>query len=207
MTNRHGDDPEGPFAVWPKDGSEADARTYYAMTARQAAEQRARDDNTADLGDTATAKIVRFRELWAAAATVQLGVTQATVWFPIEVYSEFKKFVEDDDDRRRVAYCARDGVTGRIWTVLVGVVAQPSFVALDVYEIPMPPATHVLWGGHVLCEDLRLRGVPRDGPDGQRWISLKDVADGAAAPDDRCETCWTKAPGLVDGIRQIGSDR
>jgi len=72
-------------------------------------------------------------------------------------------------------------------------------------EVPMPPATHVLWGGHVLCEDKRLRGVPRDWPSGQRWISLKDVADGTDAPPDRCEACWTKAPELVAGLRQIGS--
>jgi hypothetical protein len=66
--------------------------------------------------------------------------------------------------------------------------------------------THVLWGGRVLCEDPRLRGVPRDWPPDQRWISLKDVADGTAAPPDRCEACWARAPALVEGIRQIGSD-
>lgn len=70
-----------------------------------------------------------------------------------------------------------------------------------------PPATHVLWGGRALCEDSRLRVVPRDWPAGERWISLADVADGAAEPSDRCEACWAKAPALVEGIRQIGSDR
>ena len=63
------------------------------------------------------------------------------------------------------------------------------------------PTTHVLWGGHALCDDKRLCGVPGEWPDGQRWISLKDVVDGAAAPGDRCETCWTKVPGRVDGLR------
>lgn len=67
-------------------------------------------------------------------------------------------------------------------------------------------ATHVLWGGRALCDDRRLRGVPRDWPAGQRWISLKDVADGTDAPPDPCETCWAKAPGFVEGIRQIGND-
>ena len=57
----------------------------------------------------------------------------------------------------------------------------------------------------MLCEDKRLRGVPRDWPDDQRWISLKDVADGVEAPVDRCETCWNKAPSLVVGLRLIGA--
>jgi len=71
----------------------------------------------------------------------------------------------------------------------------------------MPPATHVLWGGLVLCEDLRLRGVPGDWPVGQRWISLKDVADGVAAPPDRCEACWVKVPTRIEELRQIGEVR
>ena len=105
-----------------------------------------------------------------------------------------------------VTYSVRDNLTGELWTVLVGVVAAPSFVALDVSEVSMQPATHVLWGGKVLCEDLRLRGVPRDWPEGQRWISLKIVADAVAAPLlDRCETCWKKVPGLVTGLRLIGA--
>lgn len=104
-------------------------------------------------------------------------------------------------------YRVRDGQTGRIWDVTVGVVQEPSFVALDAREVPMLPATHVLWGGRALCKDLRLRGVPRDWPDDQDWISLKDVADGAAVPPDRCEACWAEAPALVEGIRQMGSDR
>jgi len=102
------------------------------------------------------------------------------------------------------AYGVRDGESGKIWSIVVGVVPQPSFVAIDAQEIEMPAGTHVLWGGHALCEDMRLRGVPRDWPAGQRWISLKDVADGAARPVDGCATCWDKAPGLVEGFMKIG---
>jgi hypothetical protein len=80
------------------------------------------------------------------------------------------------------------------------------FVAEFSATLVRPAATHVLWGGRVLCDDPRLRGVPRDWPSDQRWISLKDVADGVAAPSDRCEACWGRAPALVEGIRQIGSD-
>jgi hypothetical protein len=70
----------------------------------------------------------------------------------------------------------------------------------------MPGAIHVLWGGNALCEDKRLRGVPRDWPEDQRWISLKDVADGTEVSADLwCEACFTKAAGLVAGIRQIGA--
>lgn len=160
MTNRpeFDDDLDDPFEVWPKDGSEADARTYYAPNARQAAEQRAHADCKDDLA-------------WP------------------------------------VAYSVGNKRSGQIWMVLVDMVPKPSFVAIEVREVPMVTATHVLWGGRVLCEDLRLRGVPRDWPADQRWISLKDVADGAAAPPDRCEACWVKAPGLVEGLRQIGSSR
>ena len=151
------DDLEFRFAVWLKSGTEADTRAYYASTARQAAEQRARDD-----------------------------------------------YPKTDDRVWPIAYSVRDNQTGQLWSVLVGIVSQPSFVALEADEIQLPSATHVLWGGHVLCEDLRLRGVPRDWPEGQCWSSLQDVADGAEAPPDRCEACFTKASGLVAGIRQIG---
>ena len=147
------------FAVWPEAGSDADARTILAPTAKQAAEQRARED-------------------WLAGATI---------W--------------------PTSYCARDGRTGNVWVVNVTIAMEPSFVALDACEVEMAPATHVLWGGSVLCEDLRLRGVPRDWPADQRWISLKDVADGHVSPPDACAGCWTKAPGLVEGLRQIGADR
>jgi hypothetical protein len=108
-----------------------------------------------------------------------------------------------------ITYCARNNVTGQIWTVLVDVEMQPAFVACEAHEVPMPPAVHVLWGGNLLCENRQLRtlGAPGNWPKGQRWISLKDVADGAEAPPDRCEACWTKAPGLVAGLRQIGAHR
>jgi hypothetical protein len=158
------DDLGVPFAVWPHDGTDADARPYRAATASQAAELRARDD-------------------YCAAVS------------------------EADDGAWPRGYCARDERTGHVWSVLVGVVAKPSFVALDVYEVDMPPATHVLWGGRALCEDLRLRGVPDDWPADQRWISLRDVANGAEAPADRCEACWPRAQGLVVALRQIGASR
>jgi hypothetical protein len=118
-----------------------------------------------------------------------------------------EKCAEDDyadENEWSIAYKVRDGATGHLWEIRVGVVAQPSFVTLEARTIQMQAASHVLWGGKVLCADLRLRGVPRDWPADQRWISLADVADGAKAPPDRCEACWDKAPGLVDGIRRIG---
>lgn len=101
------------------------------------------------------------------------------------------------------SYSVHDGVTGTIWVVEVTIAMEPTFVALDTREVEMSPTTHVMWGGHVLCEDLRLRHVPRDWP-AQRWISLKDVADGAARPDDGCAACWNKAPGRVKDLLQIG---
>ena len=103
-----------------------------------------------------------------------------------------------------ITYCVRDGVNGTIWEIDVAIATQPTFVAYEAREIELPAATHVLWGGHTLCKDLRLRCVPRDWPVGHRWISLKDVADGAQAPPDPCEACWAKAPSLVDELRQIG---
>jgi len=110
-----------------------------------------------------------------------------------------------------ISYCVRDGASGTIWVVDVALVTQPTFVALDAREVEMPAATHVLWGGRALCEDLRLRTVPGDWPAGQRWISLKDVADVAElqarhALPDRCAACWVKAPTLVEGLRQVGKD-
>lgn len=98
-----------------------------------------------------------------------------------------------------ITYCARDDRTGQFWLVVVDLVHRPSFTAIDTREVEMAAATHVLWGGRVLCEDLRLCGVPRVWPADQRWISLKDVADGHAAPPDACEACWKKAPGARHG--------
>lgn len=106
-----------------------------------------------------------------------------------------------------ITYCVRDGVNGTIWVVEVTIASQPTFVALDAQKMEMPAATHILWGARVLCEDLRLRDVPRDWPAGQRWISLKDVSDGAAEAADRCARCWSKAPSFIAGLRQIGSYR
>jgi hypothetical protein len=104
-------------------------------------------------------------------------------------------------------YHVRDDVAGTIWAVNVTIALEPAFVTLDTSRVEMAPTTHVMWGGHALCEDLRLRRVPRDWPQGQRWISLKDVADGAEAPPDSCAACWAKAPELVAGLLQIGKDR
>lgn len=156
LLSKHSDLDAITFTVWPKDRSEADARTFHALSAHKAAEQHARED-------------------WLAGATA----------WPI-------------------SYRARDGITGKLWVIDVTIATQPSFVAIDMQEVPMLPTTHVLWGGRVLCEDLRLSGVPRDWPTDQIWISLKDVIDGVDAPHDRCETCWTKVSGLVEGLRQIG---
>lgn len=82
----------------------------------------------------------------------------------------------------------------------------PEFTA---HAAPMQQALHVLWGGKALCEHALLRGEPGRWPEGQRWISLRDVADRADVPSDhaRCEVCWKRAPGLVEGLRQIGAGR
>ena len=158
------EDDEFSFAVWSKDGSDVDARSFRALTPSQAAERRAYEDFD--------------------------GRRDCRDW-------------RDD-------YCVRNNGTGKLYVVRVGLVPQPSFVAIDVRDVPMEPmepATHVLWGGRALCADLRLRGVPGEWPDGQRWISLRDVAAGPlpTAPPDPCEACWTKAPGFVDEL--IGSAR
>jgi hypothetical protein len=81
------DDIQVPFAVWPVGGSETDARSYRATTAKLAAEQRARADYSS---------------------------VEESAW--------------------PITYCARDGLNGQIWTVLVGVVMQPTFVALEANE-------------------------------------------------------------------------
>jgi hypothetical protein len=152
------DDETIPFQAWRKDRSEADALPFHALSAKEAAEKRARQD-------------------WIAGEAC---------W--------------------PVTYCVQDGENGTIWAIDVTIATQPTFVALGVKEIEMPPATHVLWGGHVLCEDLRLRDVPRNWSAGQRWISLKDVANGVVAPDDRCAVCWEKVPAFVDKLREISKE-
>jgi hypothetical protein len=143
------------FAVWPEAGTDADAQSYVAPTAKHAAEQRARDDYN------------KGENVWPN------------------------------------TYSARDNKTGTIWTVLVGVVAQPTFVTLDAHEVFMLPASHVLWGGRALCEDLRLRGVPSEWPSGHSWTSLETYAKGVDLPPNHCATCWARAPGILVKIRQI----
>ena len=107
------------------------------------------------------------------------------------------------DPSWEACYRIQDGTTGDIWTVTVGVVHEPSFIATSASRAVMPDATHVLWGGRVLCEDLRLREVPRDWPERQRWVSLTHVAEGVVAPNP-CQKCWTAASGLVKGLLEIG---
>ena len=148
--------PPPPFAVWRQDGLDTAAHDVRASNAKQAAEQRARED------------------------------------------------YQDPSWQSPATYRVRDGQTGQLWDVTVGLVQEPSFVALDTLEIEMSPSTHVLWGGNVLCEDLRLRHVPRNWPADQRWISLRDVADGTPRPDESCEACWTKALKLIDNLLEIG---
>jgi hypothetical protein len=152
-----------PFSVWRKEGADADARAYSALSAKQAAEKHARED-------------------WIAG-----------------------------EARWPITYCVRDGVNGTLWAIDVAIATQPTFVAIEAREIEMPASTHVLWGGRVLCEDLRLSSVPGDWPAGHRWISLKDIADGSEADfqerfalPDRCASCWAKVPGLVEGIGKEG---
>jgi hypothetical protein len=102
-----------------------------------------------------------------------------------------------------VTYGVRSLRTGEIWLVDVGVVMEPRFVGTDLREVPMPPATHVVWGARVLCEDLRLADLSA-WPDGQQRVTLSDVHAGAKPPADACVECWARAPGFVDGLLQIG---
>ena len=169
-SGRHGLDYRGqacdlcpaPFAVWRRDASENGAQFLQAVSARHAAEQRARE------------------EYWSST---------------------------DPSWRSPAAYRVRDGSTGRTWDVIVDLVHEPSFIAREATEVAMPPATHVLWSGRVLCEDPRLADVPGRWPEAQRWISLRDVADGVQAPEDVCASCWKRVPGLVSGLSLIGAYR
>lgn len=159
----------------------------------------------ANLDDEDDTAIVPFL-VWV----LERGETDAQTYHATTARQAAEKRAREDysrDPSWQEAYTVRDGATGDVWSVHVVVVQQPSFVAIAASEELMPPATHVLWGGNVLCEDLRLRSVPRDWPDGQRWISLADVADGTPDPSDGCATCWAKAPGLIDGLRKIGKTR
>jgi len=104
-------------------------------------------------------------------------------------------------------YRVRDEETGTTWVVGVTVALEPTFVTITAHEVSMPAATHVLWGGAAVCRDPRLRGLPGRWPDGQRWISLRDVASGVELPIDGCDKCRLAAPSLVAEIRQIGAPR
>jgi hypothetical protein len=113
---------------------------------------------------------------------------------------------QDPSWRAGTTYRVRDAATGVLCEASVFVKSEPSFVARLLRVIEIPSMTHVLWGARVLCEDLRLRGVPAEWPEAQRWMSLKDVADGVPAPSDRCEDCWSKALELIDESRHFGKE-
>lgn len=90
------------------------------------------------------------------------------------------------------------GADGRLWSVRVDRVTQPSYVAVAAAELPLPPATHVLWHGKVVCDDVRLNHVaPSRWPKGHRWMSLAEFVEGKM-PDDRCEACWKRAPVIAE---------
>lgn len=68
----------------------------------------------------------------------------------------------------------------------------------------LPVATHVLWGGEVICGAAYLRGAPGDWPKGQTWISLEDV-ERTGVGDVTCRTCANAAPQKINGLKQIGA--
>lgn len=167
------------FTVW-RDGDASARSVHRAITAKQAAEQRARVDNEANLDDDAAPPLD-----WP------------------------------------LTYLAQDHVSGQIWRVTVDAVMRPVFISLHASEIPMQPATHVVWGEKVLCEDLRLSQPDREAiragkadadkrkllpsdqfPSGQRFVSLADVRDGAVV-EDPCEACWANASERVAAILKM----
>lgn len=68
--------------------------------------------------------------------------------------------------------------------------------------LALPPATHVLWNGCVLCDDARLQGVPGSWPVGQRWIALNDIEGIETPPLDRCGACWAVALARLEELRR-----
>ena len=115
-------------------------------------------------------------------------------------------------------------MTGQIWSISVDVVMKPTFAATEVAQVEMAKATHVVWSDDVLCEDLRLsrpdweklrKGrdagkrvlLPHEEwPDGQRFVSLQEVRDGVAPPEDRCELCWANANSRIAEILKMMKD-
>ena len=89
------------------------------------------------------------------------------------------------------------GADGRLWSVRVDRVTRPTCVAVAIAELPLVPATHILWHGRVACQDVRLGSTPSRWPEGQRWMSLAESTEGPV-PSDRCEMCWSRAPALLE---------
>lgn len=115
-------------------------------------------------------------------------------------------FLRSDGLRGEGLYQVFDVENGDLFDVAVRSVMQPTYIVHEVTKVP-PAATHVLWGGNALCAQPHLGSVPGDWPIGQRWVSLADVAKGAEGPEgpeDRCPTCWAKAPGFIAELLNLG---
>jgi hypothetical protein len=89
------------------------------------------------------------------------------------------------------------GADGRLWSVRIDRVTRPTCVAVSIAELPLVPATHILWHGRVACQDVRLGSTPSRWPEGQRWMSLTESTEGPV-PSDRCEACLALAPALLE---------
>jgi hypothetical protein len=102
------------------------------------------------------------------------------------------------------SYGVRDTITEEVLIIDVDMIQKPVFAACEAGTLSVKPAVHVLWNGRALCS---IPGMPKDWPPGHRWISYKDVADGAEASADCCARCWDKARALIDHRQQIGSTK
>lgn len=105
-------------------------------------------------------------------------------------------------------YQVKNMLTDEVKTADVHMRMEPMFRVIAIETVPMPPAVHALWGGNALCEDGRLRCVPAEWPDDQKWLGLPDLrADAKMIEQITCALCKKKAPLIISGLEEIGARR
>lgn len=93
----------------------------------------------------------------------------------------------------------------KVFVVEVEQIAVPEYVAGKPLPLEMEPATHALWSGRPICNDIRLTLPLAKWPEGQTWVDLQAFVETVKTGCAKCATCLRRAKLHLDGLKQIGA--